>query len=91
MYQPVKDHQNWFRDSKSGSFNCADESTYQKYMKAYQAEKKAKEDFTTLQNDPFFLRKLEKYVSINKVPNELTCNATSIYPFVENTFYTFYI
>ena len=32
MYQPVKDHQNWFRDSKSGSFNCADESTYQKYM-----------------------------------------------------------
>ena len=34
MYQPVKDHQNWFRDSKSGSFNCTDESTYQKYMKA---------------------------------------------------------
>lgn len=51
MYQPVKDHQNWFRDSKSGSFNCADESTYQKYMKAYQAEKKAEEDFTTLQNE----------------------------------------
>ena len=51
MYQPVKDHQNWFRDSKSGSFNCADEATYQKYMKAYQAEKKAKEDFTTLQNE----------------------------------------
>ena len=51
MYQPVKDHQNWFRDSKSGSFNCADEYTYQKYMKAYQAEKKAKEDFTTLQNE----------------------------------------
>ena len=51
MYQPVKDHQNWFRDSKSGSFNCADESTYQKYMKAYQAEKKAKEDFNTLQNE----------------------------------------
>ena len=51
MYQPVKDHQNWFRDSKFGSFNCADESTYQKYMKAYQAEKKAKEDFTTLQNE----------------------------------------
>ena len=51
MYQPVKDHQNWFKDSKSGSSNCADESTYQKYMKAYQAEKKAKEDFTTLQNE----------------------------------------
>lgn len=51
MYQPVKDHQNWFRDSKSGSFNCTDESTYQKYMKAYRAEKKAKEDFTTLQNE----------------------------------------
>ena len=51
MYQPVKDHQNWFRDSKSGSFNCADESTYQKYMKAYQAEKKAKQDFSALQNE----------------------------------------
>ena len=51
MYQPVKDHQNWFRDSQSGSFDCADESTYDKYMKAYQAEKKAKEDFTTLQNE----------------------------------------
>tara|TARA_B100000886_G_scaffold284598_1_gene208954 strand:+ start:804 stop:1028 length:225 start_codon:yes stop_codon:yes gene_type:complete len=51
MYQPVKDHQNWFRDSQSGSFDCADESTYDKYMKAYQAEKKAKEDFSTLQNE----------------------------------------
>ena len=51
MYQPVKDHQNWFRDSQSGSFDCVDESTYEKYMKAYQAEKKAKEDFTTLQNE----------------------------------------
>jgi len=51
MYQPVKDHQNWFRDSQSGSFDCADESTYDKYMKAYQAEKKAKQDFSTLQNE----------------------------------------
>ena len=51
MYQPVKDHQNWFRDSQSGSFDCADESTYEKYMKAYQAEKKAKQDFSTLQNE----------------------------------------
>ena len=51
MYQPVKDHQNWFRDSQSGSFDCADESTYEKYMKAYQSEKKAKEDFSTLQNE----------------------------------------
>ena len=51
MYQPVKDHQNWFRDSQSGSFDCADESTYEKYMKAYQAEKKAKQDFSALQNE----------------------------------------
>ena len=51
MYQPVKDHQNWFRDSQSGSFDCADESTYDKYMKAYQAEKKAKQDFSALQNE----------------------------------------
>ena len=51
MYQPVKGQENWFRDSQSGSFDCADESTYEKYMKAYQAEKKAKEDFSTLQNE----------------------------------------
>ena len=51
MYQPVKGKDNWFRDSQSGSFDCADESTYEKYMKAYQAEKKAKEDFSTLQNE----------------------------------------
>ena len=51
MYQPVKGKENWFRDSQSGSFDCADESTYEKYMKAYQAEKKAKEDFSTLQNE----------------------------------------
>ena len=51
MYQPVKDHQNWFRDSQSGSFDCADESTYDKYMKAYQAEKKAKDHLFTLQNE----------------------------------------
>ena len=51
MYQPVKGHENWFRDSQSGSFNCADEDTYTKYMKAHAAEKKAKDDFNTLQNE----------------------------------------
>ncbi len=51
MYQPVKGHENWFRDSQSGSFNCADEDTYTKYMKAHAAKKKAKDDFNTLQNE----------------------------------------
>ena len=51
MYQPVKGQENWFRDSQSGSFNCVDESTYEKYIKAHQASKKAKEDFSTLQNE----------------------------------------
>tara|TARA_B100001564_G_scaffold336501_1_gene326735 strand:- start:665 stop:889 length:225 start_codon:yes stop_codon:yes gene_type:complete len=51
MYQPVKGQENWFRDSQSGSFNCVDESTYEKYIKAHQASKKAKADFSTLQNE----------------------------------------
>tara|TARA_B100001057_G_scaffold332681_1_gene333120 strand:- start:21809 stop:22033 length:225 start_codon:yes stop_codon:yes gene_type:complete len=51
MYQPVKGQENWFRDSQSGSFNCADEDTYQKYMIAHSASKRTKEDFTTLQNE----------------------------------------
>ncbi|AFD02943.1 hypothetical protein [Synechococcus phage metaG-MbCM1] len=51
MYQPVKGHDNWFRDSSSGFFNCADEDTYTKYMKAHAAEKRAKDDFNTLQNE----------------------------------------
>ena len=51
MYQPVKDHQNWFRDSQSGSFDCADEDTYTKYMRAHAARKKAEKDFSTLQKE----------------------------------------
>lgn len=51
MYQPVKGHDNWFRDSQTGSFNCADEDTYVKYMKSHAAKAKAKEDFNTLQNE----------------------------------------
>tara|TARA_R100001510_G_scaffold57395_1_gene65310 strand:+ start:2866 stop:3090 length:225 start_codon:yes stop_codon:yes gene_type:complete len=51
MYQPVKGKDNWFRDSQSGSFDCADEDTYTKYMKAHAARKKSQEDFNTLQNE----------------------------------------
>tara|TARA_Y100000739_G_C20207121_1_gene283792 strand:+ start:315 stop:539 length:225 start_codon:yes stop_codon:yes gene_type:complete len=51
MYQPVKGHDNWFRDSSSGFFNCADEDTYTKYMKAHAAKQKSKADFNTLQNE----------------------------------------
>ena len=45
---PVKDHQNWFRDSKFRSFVC-DESTYQKYMHIRQRKKQKKTDY--LQNE----------------------------------------
>ena len=51
MYQPVKGKDNWVRDSQSGSFDCVDESTYDKYMKSHAASLKAKEDFSTLQNE----------------------------------------
>jgi|TARA_Y100000287_G_C14124996_1_gene306853 predicted solute-binding protein len=51
MYQPVKGKDNWFRDSQSGSFNCADEDTYKKYMMSHAANKKREVDFKTLQNE----------------------------------------
>ena len=51
MYQPVKGQENWFRDSQSGSFDCADQDTYTKYMRAHAAKKKAEKDFSTLQKE----------------------------------------
>tara|TARA_B100001113_G_scaffold301541_1_gene260633 strand:+ start:564 stop:785 length:222 start_codon:yes stop_codon:yes gene_type:complete len=50
MDVPVKDHAGWFRDN-SGAIQCADTSTYDKYMKGYRAEQKKRKEFVALQND----------------------------------------
>ena len=48
---PVKDVRDWFRDSNSGSLQCSGKSEYEKYMSAYKADKKKKEEFESLQNE----------------------------------------
>ncbi|AOO15366.1 hypothetical protein W1080910_093 [Cyanophage S-RIM12 isolate W1_08_0910] len=48
---PVKNKDNWYRNSETGSVLCSDSDTYQKYMTAYKADKQKEEDFTTLQNE----------------------------------------
>ena len=50
MDVPVKDHAGWFRDS-GGAIQCADTSTYAKYMKGYRAEQEKRKEFVALQND----------------------------------------
>ena len=51
MKVPVKDKSNWFRDSNGGSIQCADQTVYQKYMRAHKAEELKKQEFNTLQNE----------------------------------------
>ena len=51
MKVPVKDKSNWFRDSNGGSIQCADQTVYQKYMRAHNAEELKKQEFNTLQNE----------------------------------------
>tara|TARA_R100000008_G_C3536669_1_gene142425 strand:- start:160 stop:384 length:225 start_codon:yes stop_codon:yes gene_type:complete len=48
---PVKDHENWFRDSKTGSFQCANVTAYEQYMKAHHNEKAKAKEFGTLQKE----------------------------------------
>lgn len=48
---PVKDAEHWFRDSNSGSIQCSDSSTYDKYMRAYHAGQQKKMEFNTLQKE----------------------------------------
>ena len=48
---PVQDKDAWYRDSSTGSLSCADENTYEKYMKAHNAEQVKKNQFEALQND----------------------------------------
>ena len=51
MKVPVKDKSNWFRDSNGGSIQCADQTVYQKYMRAHKVEELKKQEFNTLQNE----------------------------------------
>ena len=51
MKQPVKGHDNWYRDSRSGSFDNSDSAEYTKYMAAYRAKQKQSEDQVALQNE----------------------------------------
>tara|TARA_B100000683_G_C12362732_1_gene503723 strand:+ start:643 stop:861 length:219 start_codon:yes stop_codon:yes gene_type:complete len=53
---PVQDAEKWFRDSSNGSLSCADEDTYQKYMRAHKAEEVKKQQFEALQNDVSLLK-----------------------------------
>lgn len=48
---PVKDHENWFRDSTTGSFQCANVTAYEQYMKAHHNEKAKAKEFGTLQKE----------------------------------------
>ena len=53
---PVQNADTWYRDSKTGSLSCADENTYEKYMKAHKAEEVKKQEFEALQNDVSLLK-----------------------------------
>ena len=48
---PVKDAQDWYRDSSSGSLQCANKSEYDKYMAAHRSAQVKEGEFKTLQND----------------------------------------
>ena len=48
---PVKNADNWYRNSETGSVLCADSDSYQKYMAAHKSDKQKQKDFNTLQNE----------------------------------------
>ncbi|AGH06775.1 hypothetical protein Sn250709_093 [Synechococcus phage S-RIM2] len=48
---PVKDKSNWFRNSETGSLQCADQSEYEKYMTAHRAEQVEKAKMEALQKE----------------------------------------
>ena len=51
MKKKIREHEGWYKDMSSGVIDCTNTSEYQKYMKAYRADLKEKEDFEALQND----------------------------------------
>ena len=50
MKQPVRGHDNWYRNSP-GSFDNANKSEYEKYMAAYKARQQEQEQKEALQKD----------------------------------------
>lgn len=48
---PIKGHDGWFKDKKSGFIDCANKSTYDQYMLSVKAEKEKEEEIRTLQKD----------------------------------------
>ena len=48
---PVQNADTWYRDSKTGSLSCADENTYEKYMKNYRAAQDKEKQMETLQTE----------------------------------------
>jgi len=48
---PVKGKENWFRNGDTKSIQCSDRNEDEKYMSAYKAEQKKKQDLDTLQNE----------------------------------------
>lgn len=50
MRQPVKDNEEWFRDS-SGTFDMANKSKYEKYMLSYNAEREKQKQQEALQKE----------------------------------------
>ena len=51
MKVPIKDLDGWYKDDRTGAFQCSDSSKYEQYMKQHRAGLKKENDFTTLQND----------------------------------------
>ena len=48
---PVKDKSNWFRNSATGSLQCADQTQYEKYMAAHKAEQAERMKMEALQKE----------------------------------------
>jgi|TARA_B100000085_G_scaffold151501_1_gene137648 hypothetical protein len=51
MKVPIKDHDGWYKDEKSGAIQCADQKKYETYMKQYRASQEKEKAVSTLQNE----------------------------------------
>ena len=51
MKVPVKDHDNWFKDERTGAVQCANTRQYNEYMRQYRESQKKKVELETLQNE----------------------------------------
>tara|TARA_B100002019_G_scaffold225546_1_gene198557 strand:+ start:6776 stop:7021 length:246 start_codon:yes stop_codon:yes gene_type:complete len=48
---PIENKDGWAKDTISGAIDCTSTSEYDKFMKAYYADKKKEKDFETLQSE----------------------------------------